>query len=63
MLQFHVAGRTKVIDAVAVERLLETEGLDAWAAIIGRQLDSFLNLAPHGDWVRWQAALAQSGKR
>ncbi len=48
-----------MIDAVAVERLLEKEGLDAWAAVIGRQLDRFLELAPHGDWVRWQAALAR----
>jgi len=48
-----------MIDAWRVRRLLEAEGLYAWAAVIEQQLDHVLHRAPHGDWLRWQEALDQ----
>ena len=47
-----------LIDIAAVEALLRRERLDAWAARIESQLRQALEVRPHGDWQRWQAALA-----
>ena len=39
--------------------MLLAQGLDAWAEVIEDQLARILRYAPHGDWPRWQAALAR----
>ncbi|MGB5671884.1 MAG: tRNA 5-methoxyuridine(34)/uridine 5-oxyacetic acid(34) synthase CmoB, partial [Sedimenticolaceae bacterium] len=57
--QFHVAGCAQVIDAAQIRQMLTSEGLGRWAEVIAQQLDGFTNLAPHGDWARWQRAVEQ----
>ena len=46
-----------MIGSDRIRRLLQAEGMDAWASVIDEQLDRFFNQAPHGDWARWQQAL------
>jgi len=46
-----------MIDAESLRQMLLTERLDPWAEQIAHQLDQTLNLAPHGDWGRWNRAL------
>lgn len=46
-----------MIDAESLRQMLLTERLDPWAEQIAHQLDLALNLAPHGDWARWNRAL------
>lgn len=48
-----------MIDRESVERLLRREGLDSWADRVEQQLAQVLELAPHGDWKRWQDALGR----
>ncbi|MCB1802228.1 MAG: tRNA 5-methoxyuridine(34)/uridine 5-oxyacetic acid(34) synthase CmoB [Gammaproteobacteria bacterium] len=45
-----------MIDASALARALQSQGLTAWAECVGDQLRR-LHDSPHGDWQRWQAAL------
>jgi len=46
-----------MIDTGRMRRLLQTEGLDAWAERVESQLDGFMRQTPHGDWGRWQKAV------
>lgn len=46
-----------MIDSVRIRRLLEDEGLDAWADGVEAQLDQALHIAPHGDWASWRRAI------
>lgn len=48
-----------MIDRESVGRMLRREGLDAWADRVDAQLAQVLELAPHGDWTRWQDALGR----
>ena len=48
-----------MIDFSALEMRFRDAGLDAWATIVGAQLRKVIDDAPHGDWPRWQAAIAR----
>jgi tRNA (mo5U34)-methyltransferase len=48
-----------LIDPQRVAAMLQSEGLDGWAAMIGDQLDHFFRRSPHGDWSSWRDSLAR----
>jgi len=48
-----------MIDRARTRQLLVDEGLPRWAGLIDTQLERVLEQAPHGDWTRWQQALAR----
>ena len=58
MLQLHVDGCVSLIDSVNVADALREAGLARWADVAPAQWRQALQISPHGDWPKWNEALA-----